>query len=343
MEHLLIIRLSAMGDVAMTVPVIRALVSQHPDLEVTVVSRPFFRPFFEDLDRVRFFGVDLGERHKGFTGIYRLFLDLKKFDIHYVADFHNVLRSKILRTFFRFSGARVAFTDKGRAEKKALTRSKNKIFRPLKKMVERHADTLQKLGFSVDLSHPDFPPKQELSDLVHTLTGKKGNQQWIGIAPFAQHATKVYPADLMKDVIRELASDPKYRLFLFGGKEEMELLADMQQNLPHVQVVAGSISFREELQLIQHLDVMLSMDSGNAHIAAMYGIPVISLWGQTHPYAGFTPFHQPEENSLTPDRSRYPLIPTSVYGNRQVPGYGDAMHTIAPETVIQRILFTLNT
>ena len=58
------------------------------------------------------------------------------------------------------------------------------------------------------------------------------------------------------------------------------------------------------------------MDSGNGHLAAMYGIPVITVWGVTHPYAGFAPFLQPEENSITADREQFPLIPTSVYGNK---------------------------
>lgn len=342
MEHILIIRLSAMGDVAMTVPVIRALVAQYPQVKVTVVSRPFFRPFFEEMERVHFFGADLRERHKGFMGIYRLFLDLKKLDIGYVADFHDVLRSKILRTFFKLSGARTAFTDKGRAEKKALTRIKDKIFLQLKPMVQRHADTMQKLGFNVNLSHPGFPSKCELPVSLLAVTGKKDGKKWIGIAPFAQHSTKVYPTDLMADLILKLASDPKYRLFLFGSKDETGQLIKMQQNLSNVQVVAGSVSFTEELQLIRHLDVMLSMDSGNAHIAAMYGVPVVSLWGQTHPYAGFAPFNQPSANSFTSDRTKYPLIPTSIYGNKEVPGYEDAMRTIAPETVIQRIIFILN-
>src|SRR5690606_41475965 len=72
MTHVLVIRLSAMGDVAMTVPVVKALVQQHSHVRVTVVSRPFFKPFFEGIDRVDFFSVDLQKRHKGFLGIYRL-------------------------------------------------------------------------------------------------------------------------------------------------------------------------------------------------------------------------------------------------------------------------------
>src|SRR5690554_1960500 len=187
MKHLLVIRLSAMGDVAMTVPVIRALVQQHPTVKVTVVSRPFFQPFFKDIEQVTFFGVDLKKRHKGFGGIYRLFKDLKKLKTDAVADFHNVLRSKILRTFFKLSGTKTAFTDKGRKDKKALTRPENKVLKPVKSMIDRHLDTLKQLGLHVDLTTPNFPKKNKLSEKIIKITGTKDRVKWIGIAPFAQY------------------------------------------------------------------------------------------------------------------------------------------------------------
>ena len=80
-QHIAVIRLSAMGDVAMTVPVIRALVEQHSTVKITVVSRPFFKPFFDGIPNVAFFGVDLNQRHKGFLGLTRLFSDLKKLNV----------------------------------------------------------------------------------------------------------------------------------------------------------------------------------------------------------------------------------------------------------------------
>ncbi|MFT3901779.1 MAG: glycosyltransferase family 9 protein [Niabella sp.] len=337
-KHILIIRLSAMGDVAMTVPVVRALVAQYQDVRVTVVSRPFFQPFFEGIDRVDFFGVDLKKRHKGFWGLYRLFCDLKRRNIDYVADLHDVLRSKVLRTFFRLSGTKIAFTDKGRAEKKALTRAKDKVFKPVKPMVERHAETLGRLGFPVDLSNPVFPQRQSLSDSVVNFSGKKNGEKWVGIAPFAQYQTKVYPEDLMMKVIVSLSGHPSCKIFLFGAGEEVPALHRLQQGLENVLIVAGALSFTEELQLVRHLDVMLSMDSGNAHIAAMYGIKVVSLWGNTHPFAGFVPFHQPLSNSLLPDLKKFPLLPTSVYGNKLVPGYEDVMRTITPGQVVAKIM-----
>lgn len=338
MKHVLIIRLSAMGDVAMTVPVICALLQQHSDIKVTVVSRPFFKPFFDGMDRVDFFDVDLKKRHKGFFGIYRLYQDLKKLKIDYVADFHNVLRSKILRTFFKSNGTKTAFTDKGRKEKKELTRLEKKVLKPIKSMINRHADTLAQLGFKVDLSKINFPEKSVLPDEILTITNEKSDDNWIGIAPFAQYQTKVYPLDLMKETIKLLAENPKNKLFLFGGGEEEILkLNTLQQNFSNVTVIAGKLKFTQELSLIQHLNVMLSMDSGNGHIAAMYGVSVVTLWGQTHPYAGFVPFNQPLENSLIPDLDKYPFLPTSVYGNKIIEGYGDAMRSIQPQQIVNKI------
>ena len=326
-----------MGDVAMTVPVLRALVLQHPETKITVVSRPSFQAFFADIPNVNFFGVDLNQRHKGFFGLLRLFFDLRKLDIDLVADLHNVLRSKVVRILFALSGKKVAATDKGRAEKKALTSLTNKVFAPLKPMAERHVDTFQQLGFSIDITHPKFPEKAVLSEEIISFTGTK-NQNWIGIAPFAHYESKVYPQDLMQHVIDALAENKNNHLFLFGGgATEIQKLQQLQNKHDNVIVVAGKLAFEAEIQLISNLDIMLSMDSGNSHIAAMLGVKVITLWGATHPYAGFKPFNQPDAFCLTADRTQYPLLPTSIYGNKKVKGYDEVMRTILPSQVVEKI------
>ena len=337
--HIAVIRLSAMGDVAMTVPVIRALVQQHPTLRLTIVSRPFFAPFFAGMPNVNFFAVDVKGRHQGLWGLLRLYADLRRLEIDAVADLHNVLRSKIVRTLLAWSGKRVAFTDKGRADKKALTRAVNKIFEPVRSMFERHVDTFAKLGFAVDLTQPLFPPPVTMEAATIAVSGSKERSSWIGIAPFAQYESKVYPLDLMEKVLVQLVETTEYKVFLFGGgPNEIGQLMNLAADRTNVTVVAGKLNLTQELQLISHLDVMVSMDSGNAHIAAMLGVPVITLWGATHPYAGFKPFNQPMEHCLVSDREHYPLLPTSVYGNKKVVGYEAAMRTIAPETVVASIL-----
>ena len=336
-----------MGDVAMTVPVIRAFIEQNSNVKITVVSRPFFKPFFNGIPNVNFFAVDVKGRHKGFLGIFKLHSDLKQLNIDAVADLHNVLRSQILRILFALSGKKVAHTDKGRAEKRTLTRAQNKIFSPIKTMVERHVDTFKKLGFSIDLSSRSFgtkfPQKVNLAEDILKITEEKTTQKWIGIAPFAQYDSKVYPQDLMEKVIEELASETTNKIFLFGGgNKEIEILNSFSNCNQNVINVAGKLKLQQELDLISNLDVMLSMDSGNGHMAAMLGIKVITLWGATHPFAGFAPFNQPFENCLVSDREKFPLLPTSVYGNKKVEGYQDAMRSIPVETILKKINSVLN-
>ncbi len=336
-------RLSAMGDVAMTVPVLRAFASQNPEVKITVISRPFFKPLFETISNVSFFAFDEKNRHKGFFGLLRLFQDLKALQIDAFADLHNVLRSKIIRTLFALSGIKTASVDKGRAEKAALTRSENKIFKPLTTMFERHVKVFEELGFTVDLSNPVFPEKAVLSnDILKILVENEKIPDFsgirIGIAPFAQYDSKVYPLDLMQQLIDKLAENANYKILLFGGgKKEIELLDSLLKKKENVINIAGKIKFPQELQLISNLDVMLSMDSGNAHLAAMLGVKVITLWGATHPFSGFSPFNQPIENALTADRNLFPKLPTSVYGNKKVAGYENAMRTISVESVIDKI------
>jgi ADP-heptose:LPS heptosyltransferase len=337
MQHIAVMRLSAMGDVAMTVPVLRAFVKQFPEVQITVISRPFFKPFFEGIPNLSFFAFDEKVRHKGFLGLVRLFQDLKGLNIDAFADLHNVLRSKVVRTLFALSGKKIASVDKGRAEKKALTQAENKTFKPLPSMFERHAKVFEQLGFTIDLSQPEFPEKAVLSPEILALIGTN-HQKLIGIAPFAQYDSKVYPLDLMQEVIDQLALDTTQTILLFGGgKKEIEILNAISKGKKNVINVAGKIKFQQELQLISNLDVMLSMDSGNAHIAAMLGVKVITLWGATHPFAGFSPFNQPLENALVSDRNLFPKLPTSVYGNKKVEGYEEAIRTITVDAIVKAL------
>ncbi|MFH6956090.1 glycosyltransferase family 9 protein [Flavobacterium aquidurense] len=330
-------RLSAMGDVAMTVPVLRAFVKQYPEVKITVISRPFFKPFFDGIPNLEFFAFDEKERHKGFKGLLRLFSDVKKLKIDAFADLHNVLRSKIVSLLFALSGKKRATVDKGREGKKELTRSENKIFRQLPTMFERHVKVFNELGFTLDLSNPQFPEKAILSSEILDLIGDN-NQKLVGIAPFAQYDSKVYPKDLMQEVIAKLAENKANKILLFGGgKKEIEILDSFAKPFENVINMAGKIKFQQELELISNLDVMLSMDSGNAHIAAMLGVKVITLWGATHPYAGFLPFNQTIENALVSDRNQYSKLPTSVYGNKVVEGYEDAMRSISPDEIVGKI------
>ncbi|HZW62672.1 MAG TPA: glycosyltransferase family 9 protein [Flavobacteriaceae bacterium] len=329
-KHILVIRLSALGDVAMTVPVIRAITKQYPEVKITVLTREFFTPIFRNINRVEVFSVDVKRKHKGVLGLYKLSREIKTLKIDAIADLHNVLRSKILTGFL--SGIKTVQINKGRKEKKDLISGKH--FTQLKTTHQRYADVFRGLGFEVNLTSPEFPPKTILNETARQITGPK-NKKWIGVAPFAAHKGKTYPAEKMLQVVQALAEE--YKVFLFGGGiAEIEQL-DTWENKPNLYNLAGKLSLAEELDVISNLDLMLSMDSGNAHLAAMFGIPVVTLWGVTHPYAGFAPFNQPAENNLLANRNSYPKIPTSVYGKTYPKAYENAAGSIPVEAIIKKI------
>ena len=329
-----------MGDVAMTVPVISAFAKRHPTIKITIVSRKFLKPLFNSIPNCEFLAVDTKGRHEGFRGILRLYQDLKDIGVDAIADLHNVLRSKVVRYLFSAEYIPTSAIDKGRKEKKALVSLKNKEFKQLETSMQRYIEVFEGLGFLIDESENKFIEKLPFSTKTEDFVGKISEKasKWIGIAPFAQHRGKVYPADLMQEVINQLAQKTSNELYLFGaGQEEIQQLNTFKGAHNNIKVVAGNLKFGQELELISNLDLMLSMDSGNAHLAANYGVAVVTLWGATHPFAGFAPFGQPKENAITSDRQKYPLLPTSVYGNIEVPGYEDAMRTITPKMIVDKI------
>jgi len=342
-KHILIIRLSAMGDVAMTVPVILSLRHLYPDLKISVLTKVFYADLFKGIPRINLITAEIQTKHKGLKGLYKLSQELKIYQFDAVADLHNVLRSKLLKIFLKLQGLKVKSIRKGRAEKRALTRTKNKNFNPLRHTVERYALVFERLGLKVDLSQPQYLPKPDLEiEISNDLKFFKAEKK-IGIAPFAAHIGKTYPADLMQEVIKKLAAKTDTHLYLFGGgKLEMSRLHNWALPYQNVYCVAGKYDFKTELDIIANLNLMLSMDSGNGHLASLYGVKVITLWGQTHPYAGFAPFQQTEDEQILADRNQYPFLPISIYGNKKINGYDNVMRSISPKDVVSTVISALD-
>lgn len=422
-QHLLVFRFSALGDIAMTVPVVKSLLQQYPGLQITYVSNSFVAPLFSGIERLHFYAADLKGRHKGVKGLFTLYRELTRtYNFDAIADLHNVLRTKIIRFFFASSFKPVAVINKGRKEKKELTRKENKILKPLRPTLLRYADVFAALGLPLQLNqtpttinspfdsvpqeNTGVPPQNqglqpsqvstpENPDLQSSLiptpqnpvqqsellsTPENPNQQpsliptpqntvqqpslaptlqnsgqqpalaptpqntsiatktfLIGVAPFAQHAEKMYPLEKMKEVLRLLLQHKNIKVLLFGGgKTEVALLQEWEKELPGIESVAGKMSFSDELKLIDQLDVMVSMDSANMHLASLSGVPVVSIWGATHPFAGFYGWGQSPDDVIQVDLY---CRPCSVFGNK--PCFrGDlaCMHSITPVVVYNKIM-----
>lgn len=338
-ENILVIRLSAMGDVAMTVPVLQQLLQQNPGVQLTILTQKLLAPLFEPLERTAVYAVETKGKHKGLKGLYKLYRELKKqhrFDA--VADLHNVLRSKVVSFLFKTAGIKTASIDKGRKEKKELTAKENKKLAQLKTSFQRYTDVFTSLGLEISLDNTQQPlPKRKIPVVASGLfnPGKK----YICIAPFAKHEEKMYPLAKMKSVAKKLWENKRYQVFLSGGgKQEIAILNDWEKEFPGAINLAGRFSFNEELAIISQMDAMVSMDSANMHLASLFGVPVVSVWGATHPFAGFYGWGQSFDNAVQIDLY---CRPCSVFGNK--PCYrGDhaCMQQLPEEMILGKVIET---
>lgn len=344
-DHILIIRFSALGDVAMTVPVVYSLATTYPQLRITVLSRAFARPLFADLaPNVSFMEADLKREYKGIRGLNALYRRLTAKNFTAIADFHNVLRSEYLRMRFNIERYRVAHINKHRAGRRLLTTQNGKKLEQQPTTFQNYADVLARLGYPVTLGfHSLFPPEGGNLNLLPAIFGPKNNyEEWIGIAPFAAHAGKIYPPERMLKVMETITErHPHARLFLFGrGANESKHFEQWCKMMPQcVEVGKHLETLHQELILMSHLDIMLSMDSANMHLASLVATPVVSVWGATHPYAGFAGWGQKNDRMV---QVELPCRPCSIYGNKPcLRGDFACMNRILPEMIVDRIDFVL--
>ena len=336
--RLLVIRTSAMGDVAFTTPVLAAMKKQYPDVEMTVLTRSAFRPFFSETEGLRLFFPDLKRRHNGFFGLIRLFFDLQKngkFD--QVIDLHDVIRSRILGILFRMKGIPVSIIDKGRREKKDLISGRSKS--ALKHSVIRYCDTFAKAGFPVTPSGgPWIIPSPDALAKVSAMIENEGRMN-IGVAPCAKHDLKMWPDDHMIKLLWLITEKHKVNFWLFGGREDFTRLSSLQEMVKDSLNTAGKMTLEEELALMSRLDFMIAMDSSNMHMAALLGTKVISIWGATDPLTGFGAWEQPDEYALRIPVEELDCRPCTVFGKGKCKrGDFACMMWLTPEKVYEKLI-----
>ena len=328
-DRILVVRLSAMGDVAMTVHAVAALRRAYPDVAITMLTRRAWIPFFRDVERVDFLTLEGANGEKGIARVFQLASEAAASGVTHVADLHDVLRTKLLRALLRLRGCRVAKIDKEKALKERATRPTDKDLTPLRHSVERYADVLSKVGYPIEL-----PQVERYERALPAPFGERSEGRWIGIAPFSKQEGKTYPAPLREQLVG-LAAEEFDRVFIFsGGGAEREFAGAMESRHPNVTAVFGRIRLDEEVDLMANLDAMVSMDSSAMHMASLVGTPTVSVWGATHPATGFYGWGSSSENRL---QLNLPCRPCSVYGEKACQ-FGDyRCMRVAPERIIERL------
>ncbi|MBC8301252.1 MAG: glycosyltransferase family 9 protein [Pelagibacterales bacterium] len=319
-----------MGDVAMTVPIIRLVKRRSPSTKISILTKPSYIEIFREFKEANIISIDLKGKHKGLFGLVKLYYELKQLGVDVVIDLHGVLRTNFLKLLW---GKNFYQIEKGRKEKENLINGKH--FQQLKTTHQRYLDVFNNINYNLSFSKIEFPKKSNLSR--HAITSKIDfSKKLIGIAPFAKHKAKAYSLEQMKEVIGSISKE--YTVLLFGGGEnESKQLKTISKENKKVFSLAEEFSLSDQLDFISNLDLMISMDSANGHLAAMYGVKVLTIWGVTHPYTGFAPFNQSSKYSILVDKNTYPKIPTSIYGNKYPKGYEKAINSISAEEIVKKV------
>lgn len=318
----LIMRFSALGDIAMTLMPVYEICRTNPTRRFILLTREHPATMFINHPDNLIIHAIRTEDFSGLSGLYRLFRQLKgNYNIDSVADLHDVLRTKIIRWLFCLEGVRVRHIDKGRSQRRRLTRPNAKHLVALTPMHTRYRTVLaDAIGKTANLKsifpyNPLFPSLPDPKIFSNASGIKNPGEKWIAIAPFARHEGKIYPPDLMQSVIDSLSDNDERKIFLFGfgpkENERIELWRAGRENI--VNMADKRIGLPAELALLAHCDVMLTMDSANMHLARLVGLPTISIWGATHPYCGFLPEGTPDDDMIQLDMT---CRPCSVFGQK---------------------------
>ena len=338
--RVLITCFSSISNVAAIVPQLYGLTLDYPEHEFVVLSRSFLRPLFDKINNITFVGSDIRGAHKSPMGIYRLFKELKALRPDVVLDMQRSWRTKMITRLFILSGTKTLAIGFASAEQKRLIKRGAEKYHPIPTIFDRQARLYAKIGLKVNDSFCKlYEPSIEQKDKITKLYGEKQGQ-WIGIAPFSIARGKTLPFRKMKNIIMHFDKQPNTKIFLFGaGEMENELLSDWQSLYENVYAVYTNLQLDDELALMNRLDVMVSMDSANMHLASLMAVPVVSVWGATHPYSGFLGWKQSIDNCVGVDFS---CRPCTAHSDRKCK-YGDyrcleSLHSSKIIEVIERNL-----
>lgn len=324
--HVLILRFSALGDVAMTLPVIYSVARAYPDVRFTVATREFFsRLFINPPANVDVIGFDLKKRYHGTTGTLRLCLRLARLKPTAVADLHNVFRTWVIDAFLRMRGIRTVMVDKMRSERRRMLRDKTEQT----PFVDRYRDVFSRLGYPAEMTF-----RSVFAD-GNAEAPFEVRYPAVGLAPFARYYNKTYPPELMRQVAETLCCKGIH-VYLFGARgSEADELRQWAGSIRGCESVAGKYSLPQEMTLMSQMNLMVSMDSANQHLAALTGARVLTIWGSTTPACGFTAFGHTAADGICMNLG---CQPCTVAGSPTCPrGHLDCLCMITPQTVASQI------
>jgi ADP-heptose:LPS heptosyltransferase len=305
MQHILVLRFSAMGDVALVLPVLKRLIQLNPDVNFSIATQPRFCFLFDGLDRCTSLPINLQKEYSGIGGLLRLkkHLSFKKFD--FVIDLHDVLRTKFLKFLFKGQSKIITY-DKGRNEKNKHLHQKSGPLLP--HTTQRYLDAFAKIGLQTDnkFEYPCWQPNQIDRCVAAAFFDQQRSVRNIGLATL--------PTQKIVELLSIYKGRKGNRIFIFAGPEHQTIVQELLVQFADLVIDTNTLSLAAQLSLMTNLDQMIAVDSANMHFAALQGLPIVSLWGATTPEFGFGPL--PSAAHQVIEYKNLGCRPCSVYGKK---------------------------
>lgn len=326
-QKILIVRLSSIGDIVLTFPVVAAIKSYFPSCQIDYVTKKQFASLLEacpGINQAFFFDNSLAQ--------LRQQLDFKQYDA--VFDLHHNLRTRLLlfacaAPVYRFPKNNIQkwLLTKFKVRPKQRTHVVERYLQPLHQLVQ----VWKPLQSAVKYVIPNAA-QFDIATRFHV-----GSKTYIAVAIGAQFATKRMPTDLLSKLINQLNSP----VLLLGGKEDAEtaqlILKNSDQN--RVFSAVGQTNIHESAWLVQNAKALLTHDTGLMHIGASFDLPIHVIWGNTTRDFGMYPYRLEQEDVFHYEVADLACRPCSKIGHQQCPkGHFDCMR----KQDLQQIAAALN-
>jgi len=314
----LIIRFSSIGDIVLTSPVVRCLKTQFVEAEVHYLTKKRNADLLKAnpyIDKIQLLEDSL----------YDTIQKLKAEKYDYVIDLHNNLRSLCVKLSLQ---AKSYSFNKLNIRKLLLTRFKFN-YMPEGHIVDRNLDTLRYFNIVNDGKGLEHFISEE-DEYTMTDLPESFRNGYVALVLAGTYATKRMPAEKF----RKLISETDIRFVLLGGKSEREMSACiLDWNTGNVVDFTGKLRINQSASLVKKASLVISNDTGLMHIAAAFHKKILSVWGNTVPELGMSPY-MPGEGSEILEVKGLPCRPCSKLGYHKCPkGHFRCMNDL-PETRI---------
>lgn len=313
------IRLTALGDVVLTEPVVRALRSHWPQAELEFLTEARYAPLVEKTLGVKTIGWDRRGTEKGLGGLGRVLQKLGRYD--FIIDLQGKLRTRMLTA--QLPGRTLTL------RKRNLGQGLLALLGHDPPLTDRHATQVY-LEVLAPLGITAAPTAPRLRGLGEQVPGR------IGLSPGASHATKLWAPEKFAALADRLAS-PQRAFVLIGGPSDRPLLDEIRSKVKMARIDPLDVASLDVLgaaEVLASLELLITVDTGPAHLAAALGAKVVVLFGPTAPER-WGPLG--ERHRVV--RQKLDCMPCSNTGGPRCPlGHHDCLGTLSVDSVLEAVL-----